>query len=491
MKKLLRSVFTLALATTISYSTQAQLDGNSQICPDFTATDILGTSHTLYDYLDAGKIVYVDVSATWCGPCWSLHQTGILEDLYETSGPDGTNEIMVLWVEGDQSTNSADLNGTGSSTQGDWVTGVTYPIIDDNGTINTALEIAYFPTVYRIYPDRSVEVISASGKTVQQIRDEEQTVSLGTNSLDAKIFFKPFIDKIDCDGFLQPRLTMQNFGTTAITSATIELIANGTVEETINWTGNIVQYSVDEITFGLTDLADGNYTLEMKISNVNGGTDEDLTNNVGTEHVVIDRNGLTPSLTINADEYGNEVSWEILNWNNSVVIQGSDYSQGTAAGDFITISKNLCLADNQCYTFVIKDSYGDGLSGNSNAGGSISLNGSDLMSFTATEHAGSEFSKEFCLGTPTGINENEATSFEVYPNPFNQQATVKFNVTSINNVKVNLTNVLGEVVYSENLGNLNEGNYSQTINSNDLVKGIYFLNLSIGANTTTQKVTVN
>ena len=38
---------------------------------------------------------------------------------------------MVFFVEGDGSTNSADLNGTGSNTQGDWITGTPYPVIDD------------------------------------------------------------------------------------------------------------------------------------------------------------------------------------------------------------------------------------------------------------------------------------------------------------------------------------------------------------------------
>lgn len=46
-------------------------------------------------------------------------------------GPNGTDEVRVIFYEADGNTNSADLNGTGSNTQGDWVTGVDYPIVDE------------------------------------------------------------------------------------------------------------------------------------------------------------------------------------------------------------------------------------------------------------------------------------------------------------------------------------------------------------------------
>ena len=36
-----------------------------------------------------------------------------LADIYNAYGPNGSDEIMVFFVEGDGSTNTADLNGTG------------------------------------------------------------------------------------------------------------------------------------------------------------------------------------------------------------------------------------------------------------------------------------------------------------------------------------------------------------------------------------------
>jgi hypothetical protein len=37
---------------------------NGSVAPDFTATDINGQTHTLSEYLAAGKTVIIDISAT-------------------------------------------------------------------------------------------------------------------------------------------------------------------------------------------------------------------------------------------------------------------------------------------------------------------------------------------------------------------------------------------------------------------------------------------
>ena len=128
MKQRILNIFILNLFIVGSLSSQIA-DGS--VAPNFTATDQFGNTHTLTDYVNQGKTVIIDISATWCGPCWSYHQSHTLADVYNAYGPNGSDEIMVFFVEGDGSTNAADLNGTGSNTQGDWITGTPYPVIDD------------------------------------------------------------------------------------------------------------------------------------------------------------------------------------------------------------------------------------------------------------------------------------------------------------------------------------------------------------------------
>ncbi len=138
---------------------------NGSIAPNWTMSDLNGVSHTLYDYLDQDKVVFLDFSATWCPPCWNYHHSGAFENLYINYGPGGTNDVMVFMIEGDASTNTACLYGpTGcvGGTMGNWVAGTPYPIID-NASQTGPYNINYWPTIYGVCPDRTITEVGQQG----------------------------------------------------------------------------------------------------------------------------------------------------------------------------------------------------------------------------------------------------------------------------------------------------------------------------------------
>lgn len=167
MKKIITSIAVCLTAAT----SMAQVGA---VAPDFTVTDINGNSHNLYTYLNSGKVVLLDVSATWCGPCWNFHNAHYLEDLYAEYGPNGTDEVVVLFYEGDAATNAQDLDGTDAASQGDWITGTPYPIINE-----TPLQLSL--NVYAPLGYPTINVISCADKKIKWDLWDSQAASQATS----------------------------------------------------------------------------------------------------------------------------------------------------------------------------------------------------------------------------------------------------------------------------------------------------------------------
>ncbi|OFZ59470.1 MAG: hypothetical protein A3D92_05235 [Bacteroidetes bacterium RIFCSPHIGHO2_02_FULL_44_7] len=196
MKNRLASIL---LTLLVSFSTQAQIP-NGSIATDFTLTDIYGTPHNLYQYLDEGKVVYLKFFACHCPSCWAYHNSGTLENLYQNYGPEGSAQIQVLMLENDEF-NADAFYGLGGYTQGDWTLGNSIPMIDVEGadrTIFTDYNMTYYPMVYKVCPDKTTTLISTSYNTSQlyQFADE----CPGTLGLEEEAAsFDVFVDNVSLE----------------------------------------------------------------------------------------------------------------------------------------------------------------------------------------------------------------------------------------------------------------------------------------------------
>ncbi|MDX2360740.1 MAG: redoxin family protein [Crocinitomicaceae bacterium] len=167
MKQLLG---TLLIAVGLAFSSQAQLP-NGSIAPDFTLTDLDGNTHHLYDYLNQGKVVFIEFFACHCPSCWAYHQTGTLDDLNLSYGPTGTDQVVVLMLEYDDPNSLNEFYGIQGWTQGDWVTGNSVPMVDvvgEDRVIFDEYQMVYFTTIYKICPDKTTELMS-TGLSAEQL----------------------------------------------------------------------------------------------------------------------------------------------------------------------------------------------------------------------------------------------------------------------------------------------------------------------------------
>ena len=479
------------------YSSFAQLP-NGSLAPDWTLTDLNGTTHNLYSYLDSGYTVFIDFSAVWCGPCWSYHTSGALEDLYMNHGPAGfpnvslntTNDVMVFFIEGDGSS-VAQLNG-GSGSVGNWVSGTPYPIICTDGTVNnaavtSAYSIGYWPTIYRICPDR---VLIESGQSSNPYSFVGSCPPPTTNINDVKAMAYEG-ETETCTGNLTPDIKIQNYGLTTLTSFDIEVFVNGVQNSVTPWTGNLATYQLTTITLPLITGISANANIEIKTTNPNGGVDDDITNNdvSFTATLAYQNTHVDVTVAITTDQYGSETTWDIKISSGASISSGGPYADGAVS---VQTPVTVTLSPDECYTFTIYDSYGDGICCNYGQG-SYSVIDGNTYSLASGGQFTDEESAQFRTGISSPSSIEETNIFEkisIYPNPVNDIATLSFTTTEKSKTAISITNILGEIVYINEIGNITSGQHIMPISTSKITEGLYFVNLITSNSIITKKITI-
>lgn len=89
----------------------------------------------------------------------------------------------------------------------------------------------------------------------------------------------------------------------------------------------------------------------------------------------------------------------------------------------------------------------------------------------------------------TGIAEiSNGNSFILFPNPATVQTTLAFNLSEEQEVRIEVLNVMGEKVYSNQLGKCSPGNYSENIETKAMSAGVYFVRLITDKGTSVKRL---
>ncbi len=500
MKKILTLCFALSLLFSYS-SVQAQIaDGST--APDFTATDIDGVEWNLYDILEDGKSVILDVSATWCGPCWSYHTSGTLETLYEDYGPNGTDELRIFMIEGDPATNVDCLygpSGCNNTTLGDWTAGTEYPIIDD-ASIADAYQITYYPTMFTICPDKIVVESGQISVAAHYALISDCPVQVGVNNAMVTNLETP---TIICDGELAfaPELDITNVGSIEMSSVMLQLYFDGSeMGDPYEWTGSLSTWGADHIVMDEITIP-GSGQVSVEVLSVNGQTDEDPSNNeVVSDVSSIDVQMPADSVTVSimTDNYGEETYWEILVFAGNVIAWGGNELACAGCGQYPNLSGGYAsntqydevvyIPANGCYNFNIIDDYGDGLL--SGFYKLIDAEGTTVFEGTgAFTEVDNPFRAEL-----TPVSNNEITGLSaltLFPSPVSNDLTIRFNLNETTELGVAVYNALGQQVNSLGYTTYGTGNNDISLNASAMANGVYFVTIQSDTQSVTKKFTVS
>lgn len=297
-----------------------------------------------------------------------------------------------------------------------------------------------------------------------------------------------------CENEVSPVVTIQNMGNEAMTSLDILYSVNGGPAMTYNWTGSLATAQTEEVTLPtmtFTHLSEN--TVWVATNAPNGQGDQVSGNDVATATFEPSKNsGTQIDIEINTDNWGHELYWEIQDASGATVASGGNTNVGlnggglgnncgSAAGDpgaygnSTTVNESVTLTGTGCHTFILVDCYGDGLL----QGGTytISSNNAELYeggSFAAVDE------KVFNVGGTNSVNDLElVNNVSVYPNPFQDNATVSFNMVETGEVSLEVVNVLGAKVFAQNLGEKATGAHNYNLSAENLPAGIYMVNLVV------------
>ncbi len=494
MKKTLLLAFSLFLAS----STFAQLQ-NYTNAPDFVLETIAGDTFNLYKTLDSGKTVIIDVMATWCPPCWSWHEGEYFKDLYSAYGPDGTDELRMVMVEADSRTPESLLyvtaNGGSAATTslGDWVTGTTYPIINDDN-FNALYDIAFFPTIYAVTPNRMVYEIGRFTDVAEYQNWHLNNPGLATNDADGIILEYTGQTNV-CGSSVDATFQFQNHSlTTATEDFDVSVMSGGSVVAQTTITQDLAPYEIISINAGslpaaLTDGIESDITVMANLANDINQDNSQVDVTIGSPSAVSD------SLTLNftTDFYPVETSWTLRDGDGNVVL--SENYTGVAAGGGANANRTFTYGfrpgstDLSCYSMVILDSYGDGLF---RTAATQPIPGVQLLTEANEEVFNIQFGGEvnnsfeedyespFAVAAETVVSTSTplANGINAYPNPVQSGGVVVVSLDQLNttgNVDARLFNALGQTIQTFASRSASS---QMTFELPQGVSGVHFLELS-------------
>lgn len=282
------------------------------------------------------------------------------------------------------------------------------------------------------------------------------------------------------------KIILYNRGSSTLTSAKLNYSINGGSTIEYNWSGSLATNKFTTFSIPISSSSDGSITVN--VVNANGVTDQRPSNNTTMGAFIVPTSPTnytfnTYNFTLQQDYFGSETTWNIKDGSGAIKYSGGPYTDTYVDKNTVSvipelITQNWTLDNNQCYTFTINDSQGDGICCGSGLGdsgdgyynikstdGSITIKSGS--SFTSNE------SKSFTTNTLATLEFDSSNDIFLYPNP--TKNTLNIRVSNRFGTPNNYTiyNNLGQIISQKKVSSTAD----LTINTSSLSNGVYFISI--------------
>ena len=288
---------------------------------------------------------------------------------------------------------------------------------------------------------------------------------------------------ISCSETRTFNIGITNGGLDELTSLKFEAYVDGELAKEQTWEGSIASYAGTNVEMEL-EVSGGTHTVEVKIVEANG-TAFEFTKSTNVKfdewaEVLIEGESEEFTIDIMQDKYGNQITWELLASDLSVLASGGPYTMLVGGSSATQLhQEKVTVAKGECVKFVIKDAVGNGICCQYGEGYYQVKDSNGNVLIDGDGDFGSEASVLLSVTSGESVAETTTETYNIFPNPVKDVLTVK----GENMKQVVIYNSLGQMVETIN-ADANEVKVNVSAYNN----GMYFINVidNNGAMTTSQ-----
>ena len=292
---------------------------------------------------------------------------------------------------------------------------------------------------------------------------------------------------ISCSETRTFNIGVTNGGLDELTSLKFEAYVDGELAKEQTWEGSIASYAGTNVEMEF-DVPGGTHQVEVKIVEANGTAYEfaKSTNVTFSEWAEVITEGEEEEFTIDImqDKYGNQITWELLGSDMSVIASGGPYTMMVGGSSSTQLhQEKVTVAKGECVKFVIKDAVGNGICCQFGEGYYQIKDSQGNLLVDGDGDFGSEASVLLSVTDGVSVNETLTTeTYNIFPNPVKDVLTVK----GENMKQVVIYNSVGQMVET-----INATENEVKVNVNSYKNGMYFINvIDNNGEMTTTKVSV-